>query len=134
MSRAEKLCVDSTPQYNARKGKTGSAAEDQRLPFAQPAPIRGVHLQQADRRSAYRGAPDNQDSVALEVLIPSILPRMKQPDERAAFRIKSTQFRSLARIAVVAGESDVFAVASSDMLGFAPISEIRKYGGPYLTT
>jgi hypothetical protein len=78
--------------------------------------------------------PDNEDSVALAVLIPPVLPRVRQPDERAAFRIKSTQFRSLARIAVVAGESDVFAVASSDMLGFAPISEIRKYGGPYLTT
>jgi hypothetical protein len=44
---------------------------------------------------------------------------VKQPDERAAFRIESTQVRSLARIAVVAGESDVFVVASSDMLGFA---------------
>jgi hypothetical protein len=40
-----------------------------RLPFAKPAPIRGIHLQQADRRSAYRGAPDNKDSVALEVLL-----------------------------------------------------------------
>ena len=41
---------------------------------------------------------------------------MKQPDERAAFRIKSTQVRSLVRIAVVAGESEVFAVVSSAML------------------
>ena len=32
---------------------------------------------------------------------------MKQPNERAAFRIKSTQVRSLVRIAVVAGESEV---------------------------
>ena len=63
--------------------------------------------------------PDNEDSVALEVLIPPVLPRVKQPDERAAFRIKSTQVRSLGRIAVVAGESEVFAVASSAMLGFA---------------
>jgi hypothetical protein len=39
--------------------------------------------------------PDNEDSVALEVLIPPVLPRVKQPDERAAFRIKSTQVRSL---------------------------------------
>jgi len=37
-----------------------------RLPLAKPAPIRGVHLQQADRRSADRSAPDNDDSVALE--------------------------------------------------------------------
>ena len=41
---------------------------------------------------------------------------MKQPDERAAFRIKSTQVRTLVRIAVVAGESEVFAVVSSAML------------------
>jgi hypothetical protein len=41
---------------------------------------------------------------------------MKQPDERAAFRIKSTQVRTLVRIEVVAGESEVFAVVSSAML------------------
>jgi hypothetical protein len=53
------------------------------------------------------------------VLIPPVLPSVNQPDERAAFRIKSTQVRSLARIAVVAGESEGFAVASSAMLGIA---------------
>ena len=41
---------------------------------------------------------------------------MKQPNERAAFRIKSTQVRTLVRIAVVAGESEVFAVVPSAML------------------
>jgi hypothetical protein len=50
------------------------------------------------------------------VLIPPVLPRMKQPDERTSFWIKSTQVRSLVRIAVVAGESQVFAVACSVML------------------
>ena len=53
-------------------------------------------------------APDNKDSVALEVLIPLVLPRMKQPDERAAFRVKSAQVRSLVCIAVVTGESEIF--------------------------
>ena len=43
-------------------------------------------------------------------------PRMKEPDERAAFRVKSAQVRSLVRIAVVAGESEVSAVVSSAML------------------
>jgi hypothetical protein len=54
---------------------------------------------------------------------------VKQPDERAAFRIKSTQVRSLARIAVVAGESEVFAVACSSMLGFARF--LRNTEGPF---
>ena len=66
-----------------------------------------------------QGRDPRSTAFAFEMLIPPVLPRMKQPDERAAFRIKSTQVRPLARIAVVAGESDVFAVASSDMLGFA---------------
>ena len=87
-----------------------------RLPFAKPAPIRCVHLQQADRRPTYRSPPYNKDSVALEVLIPLALPWMKQPDERAAFRVKSAQVRSLVCIAVVAGESEVSAVVSSAML------------------
>jgi hypothetical protein len=95
-----------------------------RLPFAKPAPIRGVHLQKADRRSAYRGAPDNKDSVALEVLIPLVLPRMKEPDERAAFRVKSAQVRSLVRIAVVAGESEVSAVVSSAMLASDDVLDV----------
>ena len=50
------------------------------------------------------------------MLIPLVLPWMKQPDERAAFRVKSAQVRSLVRIAVVAGESEVSAVVSSAML------------------
>jgi len=124
------LCVSGLLQityniYNARR-KTGRTSWDLRCPFlvkklsfAKPTPICGVHLQQANCRSANRTATDNKHAVAFEVLIPPVLPRMKQPDERAAFRIKSTQVRSLVRIAVVAGESEVFAVASSAMLGFA---------------
>ena len=81
-------------------------------------------LQQANRRSANRTATDNKDSVALEVLIPPVLPRMKQPDERAAFRIKSTQVRTLVRIAVVAGESEVFAVVSSAMLASNDVLDV----------
>ena len=76
------------------EGKPGRGRWDLRcpflvkkLPFAKPTPICGVHLKQANRRSANRTATDNKDSVALEVLIPTVLPRMKQPDERAAFRI-----------------------------------------------
>src|SRR5258708_3583598 len=49
-----------------------------KLPFAKPPPICGVYLQQANRRSANRTATDNKDSVAFEVLIPPVLPRMKQ--------------------------------------------------------
>jgi len=62
------------------------------LKLANPAPIRSVHLQQANRSSAYRSASDNDDSVALKVLIPLVLARMKQPDECAAFRVKPGQF------------------------------------------
>ena len=50
------------------------------------------------------------------MLISLVLPRMNQPDERAAFRVKSAQVRSLVCIAVVAGESEVSAVVSSAML------------------
>ena len=47
-------------------------------PFAKPTPIRGVHPQQAELHSAYRIATENKDSVALEVLIPPVLPRVKR--------------------------------------------------------
>ena len=95
-----------------------------KLPCAKPTPICGVHLQQANRRSANRAATDNKHSVAFEVLIPSVLPRMKQPDERAAFRVNSTQVRSLVRIAVVAGESEVFAVVCSAMLASDDVLDV----------
>jgi hypothetical protein len=36
-----------------------------------------------------RGVPNDKDSVALEMFIPAVLPRMKQPDELAAFRVNS---------------------------------------------
>ena len=68
--------------------------------------------------------PDNKDSVAFEVLIPPVLPRIKQPDERAAFRIKSTQVRTLVRIAVVAGESEVVAGVSSAMLASNDVLDV----------
>jgi hypothetical protein len=103
-----------------------------RLAFAKPAPIRGVHLQKADRRSAYRGAPDNKDSVALEVLIPLVPARMKEPDECAAFRVKSAQVRSLVRVAVVAGESEVSAVVSTAMLASDDVRRDRRRMAPRL--
>jgi hypothetical protein len=59
--------------------------------LAKPAPIRSVHLQQANRSSAYRSSSDNDDSVALKVLIPLVLARMKQPDECATSRVKPAQ-------------------------------------------
>ncbi len=58
------------------------------------------------------------------MLIPPALPRMKQPDECAAFRIKSTQVRTLVRIAVVAGESEVFAVVPSAMLSSNDVLDV----------
>jgi Tn3 transposase DDE domain len=73
------------------------------LQLAKPAAIGGVHLQQGNRRSAYGGAADNGDSIALKVLIPLVLARMKQPDEHTAFRVESAQVRPLVRVAVVAG-------------------------------
>src|SRR5262245_33533528 len=86
------------------------------LQLANPPPIRRVHLQQANRSSAYRSASDNDDSVALKVLIPLVLARMKQPDECAAFRVKPAQVRPLVGIAVVTGQSEVSIVVSSAML------------------
>jgi hypothetical protein len=120
----------TTHTDNARR-KTERASWDLRCPFlvkklpcAKPTPICGVHLQQANRRSANRTATDNKHSIAFEMLIPPVLPRMKQPDERAAFRIKSTQVRTLVRIAVVAGESEVFAVVPSAMLSSNDVLDV----------
>ena len=49
---------------------------------------------------------------------------MKQPDERAAFRIKSTQVRTLVCIAVIAGESEVLAVVPSAMLSSNDVLDV----------
>ena len=87
-----------------------------RLQLAKPASIRSIHLQQANRSSAYRGASNDDDSVALKVLIPLVLARVKQPDKRAAFRVKAAQIRPLVHIAVVTGESEVSTVVASAML------------------
>jgi hypothetical protein len=89
---------------------------DQRLQLAKPASISSVHLQKVNRSSAYRSASDDDDSVALKVLIPFVLPRVKQPDKRAAFQVKRAQVRPLVRIAAVTGESKVSSVVASAML------------------
>ena len=68
------------------------------LQLAKPAPIRSIHLQKANRRSAYRSVSDNDDSVALKVLIPLVLARVKKLDKRAAFRVKPAQVRPLVRM------------------------------------
>jgi hypothetical protein len=86
------------------------------LQLANTTPIRSVHLEQANRCSAYRSASDNDDSVALKVLIPLVLARMKQPDKCAAFRVKPAQVRPLVGIAVVTGQSEVSIVVTSAML------------------
>jgi hypothetical protein len=49
---------------------------------------------------------------------------MKQPDERAAFRVNCAQVWSLVRIAVVAGESEVFAVVFSAMLASYDVLDV----------
>ena len=86
------------------------------LKLANPAPIRSVHLQQANRSSAYRSASDDDDSVALKVLIPLVLARMKQPDECATSRVKPAQVRPLVGIAVVTGQSEISIGVTSAML------------------
>ena len=64
------------------------------------------------------------DERALEVFIPLVLARVKQPDERAAFRVKPTQVRPLVCIAVVAGESEISAVVSSAMLACNDVLDV----------
>ena len=56
---------------------------------------------------------------------------MKQPEEGAAFRIKSTQVRTLVRIAVVAGESEVFASVPSAMLPSNDVLDVRRRTAPH---
>jgi hypothetical protein len=58
------------------------------------------------------------------MFIPPVLPRMKQPDELAAFRVNSAQVWSLVRIAVVAGESEVSAVVCSPMLASDDVLDV----------
>jgi membrane-associated protease RseP (regulator of RpoE activity) len=90
--------------------------------FAEAAAIGGVHLEEVDRCTANRCASDNEDCVALEVLIPLVLTGMKQSDKCAAFGVKRAEIWPLMRVAVVTGESKVFTVvgaavlASDDML------------------
>ena len=74
--------------------------------------------------AADRSAPDNDHSVALEVLIPLVLARVKQPDECAAFRVKPTQVRPVVCIAMVAGESEISAVVSSAMLACDDVLDV----------
>jgi hypothetical protein len=95
-------------------------------PCAKLTSICGVHLQQANRRSANCTATlNNKNSVAFEVLILPVLPRMKQPDERAAFRIKSTQVSDpCAHLQWVAGQGEVFAVVSSAMLASNDVLDV----------
>jgi hypothetical protein len=89
---------------------------DRKLQLAKSASISSVHLQKVNRSPACRGASDDDDSIALKVLIPLVPARVKQPDKRAAFRVKRTQVRPLVRIAVVTGESEVSTVVASAML------------------
>ena len=61
---------------------------------------------------AYRRTPEDDNFIA-QVLIPPVLARIKQPDERTAFPVKSTQVRPIVGIAVVTGETQVSAFVSS---------------------
>ena len=67
-------------------------------------------------------APD--DSVALKVLIPLILARVKQPDKRATFRVKPAQVRPLMCIAALAAESQVCTVVTSAMLASHDVLDV----------
>ncbi len=60
----------------------------------------------------------------LEMFTPPVLPRMKQPDERAAFRVNSAQVWPLVGIAVIAGESEVSAVVCSAMLASDDVLDV----------
>jgi hypothetical protein len=58
------------------------------------------------------------------MFVPPVLARMKQPDEGAAFRIKSAQVWALVRIAVVTRESEVSAVVCSAMLASDDVLDV----------
>jgi NhaP-type Na+/H+ and K+/H+ antiporter len=92
--------------------------------FTESAAIGGVHLQEVDRCSANLCKPDNEDSIALEVLIPLILTGVKQSHECTAFRVKGAQIRPFMRVAVVTGESEVFTVVGSAMLASDDVLDV----------
>jgi hypothetical protein len=80
------------------------------LPPAETASICGVHLQQTDRRAAYRSQSYNDYPVPFKVVIPVVLAGVKQPHQRSAFLVNPTQVGTFVQIAVVTGECEIFTV------------------------
>ena len=68
--------------------------------------------------------PDNEDSVALEVLIPLVLTGMKQSDKCAAFGVKRAEIWPFMRVAVVTGESKVFTVVGAAVLASDDVLDV----------
>ena len=127
-----KWLIDSRlkPQYSqkqSRKIELGSSVFflEKRLPFAKKTtPICGVHLQQVNRRSANRTATDNKDSVALRSAHPTGPAEDETVGRARRFPDQVHSVRSLVHIAVVAGESEVFAVVSSAMLASNDVLDV----------
>jgi hypothetical protein len=84
-----------------------------RLPLAETPSICGVHLQQTDRRASYRSPPYSDYPVLFKVVIPRVLPGVKQPHQRPAFLVNPTQVRTFVQIAVVTCEREIFTVVSA---------------------
>jgi hypothetical protein len=58
------------------------------------------------------------------VLFPFVQPRIKESDERTAFRVKCAEVRSFMCIAVVTGESEIFVVVTSAVLASDDVFDV----------
>ena len=111
-------------RQRGRKEPRGSLWSIKRLRLAKPTPILGVHLQQGYRRPTNRRLADNHDPVTLEVLLPVVPARVKQPHERTTLRVKRAQVWPLMCIAMVAGQGKILGVVASAMLASNDVLDV----------
>ena len=75
-----------------------------------------VELQQPRRRAPDIGHAGDARTGPPEVILPSILPRMKQPGQFPGVRIDAREIRSLDRVASAAGQRQVLPVVRPSVL------------------
>lgn len=69
---------------------------------------------------------ENVWTIALEVLIPTILSRMKQPDGRIGIRIETKEICSLVKITMDAGEGEVLLHTLAPVLSRHDVLDMKR--------
>ena len=75
-----------------------------------------VHIQNVHRRATDGGQPDGVNAIHLEVLFPTILPRMKQQSQLRRNRGSARDVARLRQIAIDARKSEILVVVCPAML------------------